>query len=147
MHRIFLSLLSLIGFTIAFTFFIVEKLQADIEVAPEITILSRIGGANFAVAVENSIAYIGAGSRITTVDVSNPTNPIYVASSAILSDTVKEITLVGTYAYISAGAGGFYIADVSDPSSPSIVGRYDSPGTAKDVRFEETMLTLLIITV
>ena len=127
-------------FTYLFIFCIILSLtffkmtQANTSSSPSVSVLSHLGGASYSVAVDGTYAYIGEGPRITSINVSNPENPLHIASSTILSDTVQGITLSGTYAYIAANTGGLFIADISNPASLSILGHYDSPGTATDVK-------------
>ena len=113
-----------------------KKTQANSASPPNVSILSHTGGASYAIAVDGTYAYIGEGPRITSVDISNPANPLYIASSIILSDTVREITISGTYAYVADGAGGLFITDISDPAIITVLGRYNSPGTVTDVKVQ-----------
>jgi hypothetical protein len=63
-------------------------------------------------------------SRLTIIDVSDPSNPLNVGS---YDDTIIDIFVFDTLAYLACESSGFLILDVSDPSLPSIVGSYDRP--------------------
>lgn len=50
--------------------------------------------------------------------------------------TVKELVLVGDYAYTASGVAGMEVIDVSDPGAAHVVRRMDTPGSAIGIAAE-----------
>ncbi|WP_321416950.1 PGF-pre-PGF domain-containing protein [uncultured Methanomethylovorans sp.] len=48
-------------------------------------------------------------------------------------ESIYDVAVVGNYAYIANHENGLAIMDISDPSSPTLVGSCDTAGTAWDV--------------
>ncbi len=85
-----------------------------------------------AMAVQGQYAYIGAGPRLLVLDVSDPASPTLFGQSEILSYLVRDVAVVGGYAYVADGSGGgLQIIHVADPAHPTQIGSYDTPGTAR----------------
>ena len=55
---------------------------------------------------------------------------IHRVGGVALGDNSEDIAIVGSYAYVAADLVGLKIVDVSDPTSPTIVGSLDTPGNA-----------------
>ncbi len=75
--------------------------------------------------VSGKYAYVtsasGSGS-LSIIDISNPTNPVYISQVTGMGGALEPY-VAGKYAYVVANSGGaFYVVDISDPSSPAIVG-------------------------
>lgn len=77
---------------------------------------------------------LSATRGIYILDVSNPLSPVYKAYWDIPGGTPSGVYVEGSYAYISiaSGGNGLIIMDVSDISSPSVVGTY-SGGQSNDI--------------
>jgi hypothetical protein len=73
--------------------------------------------------ISSSGSYLFIGTAgVQVIDVSDPLFPEEIAFLKNPNDTTK-ILIQGDYAYICRGPyKGFYIADVSDPNRPSVVG-------------------------
>jgi hypothetical protein len=56
------------------------------------------------------------------VDVMNPAAPVLLGSYGSVG--MWDVQIVGTSAYLAAGADGLHIIDVSNPSSPTLIGHY-----------------------
>jgi hypothetical protein len=80
-----------------------------------------------AVSVRDGYAYIGSGTAVVVVDVSDPTRPVRVGL-ADTPDYVQDVTIEGSYAYVADGWAGLRIVDISNPSAPVEVGFYDTSG-------------------
>ncbi len=80
------------------------------------------------VEVSGSYAYLGVGSRLSIVNVSNATNP-YEVSYCSVHETIVGIDIIGNYAYVITVDEGLRIIDISDKSSPYIVGSLDMSGS------------------
>ncbi len=100
------------------------------RLAENVKLVSQIGGTVETVAISGTLAYIGAGPRLVILDVSDPANAALVGRTDVLPGRVMEIVLAQDYAYVAGGYQGLRIIDVSDPTSPSEVGFYDTPGHA-----------------
>jgi hypothetical protein len=95
--------------------------------------------------VDGRYLYVAGLGGLRIVDVSHPSNPTEVSSQATEGVHDREVTVVGSHAFV-AGRYGVYpqeqgyvrIVDVSDPQSPKQVGFYNSlfdaypPGIAVD---------------
>ncbi|KAA3618710.1 MAG: T9SS C-terminal target domain-containing protein [Calditrichaeota bacterium] len=85
-----------------------------------------------AVATDGTIVFFGNGANLQVADFSNPANPIELAKIE-LSAPLTDLTLDGTYAYITAGLAGLIIFDISNPAKPIELGSYKiSPATIGD---------------
>jgi hypothetical protein len=58
---------------------------------------------------------------------------LHVAGSCETPANARGTVVLDGYAYVADGASGLQIIDVSDPSSPHIVGSIDTPDGAYDV--------------
>jgi hypothetical protein len=97
------------------------------------------------VAVAGDYAYVAVDKSLWVIDVSDGANPIEVGvyhAPGTFTDwaTGVSVTVAGDIVYIANGSGavakrhdGLRVIDVSDPSSPDLVGYYDTPGSAYDV--------------
>jgi len=101
--------------------------------AQNVEFVGHIGGAALAVAVQGDYAYIGAGPRLTILDISNPASPTVVGKTLPLPDIVHDVAVVGSYAYVADGSAGLRVVDISTPVNPAEVGFYDTPGGANGV--------------
>ena len=95
--------------------------------------IGQAGGPTQGIAVQGDYAYIGIGSRLIIVDISDQANPHPVGASTPFDDLVQGVMVSGTLAYIAAGTAGLHIMDIKTPSNPSEVGAWDSPGFAEGV--------------
>jgi hypothetical protein len=98
------------------------------EDCPELVGSWPLGDAH-AVAVSGTTVYLGSGSALLVVDVSDPAMPDVVGEANLLG-LVNGIALSGAYAYVAADSFGLRVVDVSNPAAPVEVGFYDTPGVA-----------------
>ena len=89
-------------------------------------------GPAYWVAVSNGYAYVGDGTVLQVVDVSEPTAP-RVVGEVELPDLVARVVVVGPIAYVANHSGGLRIIDVSTPSMPFEVGFSESFDDVSDV--------------
>lgn len=92
--------------------------------APNMELLSQIGGNALAVAVDDGYAYIGEGLCLLIVDVSDPTAPSLVGRTQPLPGRAREIAIQGDHAFLAVGSSGLLIVDISNPANPNIVGQW-----------------------
>lgn len=81
-------------------------------------------GSPSSVYVAGNFAYVASsdnGGKLTTIDISDPSAPVFKGSVAVNSP--KSVSVLGRYAYVVSYLGDFIATiDVSDPSSPEVVG-------------------------
>jgi hypothetical protein len=99
-----------------------------------IDLVGEWGGCADAVAVAGNTAYLGVGLRLVVLDISEPSNPVFLAQSQILGSLPIAVVVQGAYAYVATQYDGLHIFDVSDPSAPRWVGWYDDAGYCYDVQ-------------
>jgi len=107
----------------------------------DLSFVNHIGGSVFAVAKAGNYAYVGMGPRLLVMDVQDPTQPIVLGQTNVLSDTVSRIRVVGNYAYLSVDEG-LSIVDVSSPGAPAQVGFFDTFGPLYDIAISDTLAYL-----
>ena len=96
-----------------------------------IDLVGSIGGRVDAVAVSGNYAYLGEGSSLLVLNVSNPSTPFPVGRQTLpgIAGDVGLFTQGGrTYACVAARDSGLYVVDVTTPSSPALKGYYKTPG-------------------
>jgi hypothetical protein len=107
-------------------------------------LVDQMGGATMAVAVQGRHAYLGVGTRLEVLDISQPDRPVRVGRSPILPNIVRDVAIAGDYAFVAVagapgmgrwparrpapsrpgpdevadGGDGLLVLDVSDPSTP-----------------------------
>ncbi len=77
--------------------------------------------------MQGDYAYIGIGPRLAILNITDPILPTLAGQTAVLPGIVKDVVVVGNYAYVADGNAGLRIIDVSLPSAPIEVGFYDTP--------------------
>ncbi len=89
------------------------------------TVVGHVGGAALSVAINGNLAYVGCGPRLHVVDVTDAANPVLLGRSPVAPGLAMGIAVQGGYAYVAGGQGGVWIVDVSDPTSPTLAGRFE----------------------
>ncbi len=84
--------------------------------------VGHLGGATEAVFISGTLAYVGNGSELTIMDITDPTDPTEIGA-IWWKEGVSDITVRGSYAYVAV-ANGLRIVDISNPVSPTLVGSY-----------------------
>ncbi|MBA4368790.1 MAG: hypothetical protein C0403_14280 [Desulfobacterium sp.] len=85
--------------------------------------------------------YVAAGSaglQIIQLDLPDKDKPSETITGTLVStlDTdgdTKSVTVFDKYAFLADGDKGLKIINISDPSAPTLVGSYDTPGDANKV--------------
>ncbi len=67
-----------------------------------------------------------------------PESPYSPAGRVPLVAEASGVAILGNYAYVSAGQAGFYVVDISDPRSPTVVSSYDTEKRADAVAVART---------
>jgi parallel beta-helix repeat protein len=99
---------------------------------PSLPVLGQIGGPPLTVALAENLLLTGAGYRLLIHDVSDPVRPQQVGA-LVFADLVRAVTVDETRAYVAAGSSGLHVIDLRDPSTPSLVASWNSPGTCEGV--------------
>lgn len=115
---------------------------AHADAAESWRVVGQIGGPTQAVAVQGQYAYVGVGLRLVVLDVTDPTTPVELGSTAPFPYFVEDIVVSGTLACVAAGGAGLRVVDVTDPANPVEVGFWDSPGYAEGVAISGTVAYL-----
>lgn len=79
-----------------------------------------------AVAVQGDYAYVGEGYRFAVVDIHDPGHPRVVGRTEQFPGEVNDVAVDGKWAYLTDGAWGLRIIDISEPSTPAEVGFYET---------------------
>lgn len=87
------------------------------------TQLNQQGGAINSVAVVGQTAFVGAGSRLVIVDITDAMEPQTLGQSEVLPGLVRAVLVRDERAFVAAGSS-IITLDISDPQSPSLLGKY-----------------------
>ncbi len=101
--------------------------KAEGSLSPTVNLVSQMWGASNAIVIQDNIAYLGEGPRLTILDVSDPTHPIRVAQTPLLYDVIQKIAVSQTTVYAVLGNNRISIIDVASPQNPKVLGSYDDP--------------------
>jgi hypothetical protein len=100
----------------------------------------RAGGFVSAVAAQSDVVFVGVGARVHIFDITDPSVPRETGATLMFGDTVSDIVLSGSRAYIAAGTDGIHIVDVSDRTNPSTIGTWNSPGSAEGIAVDGSLM-------
>lgn len=95
---------------------------------------------SIAARVVGSLAYVVDRHGLRIVDIRNPRNLLEVGRLVLPVDPnpfvegIVGLAVVENRAYVTANEAGLFILDVSDPAHPRLLGQFDTPGRARDVR-------------
>jgi len=83
-----------------------------------------------AVAVDEGVCYLGVGKGIHVLDISKLSNQEFFFPEKVAEVSLPEIPqrlrIVDRFLYVADGSDGVFIIDVAAPSSPKIIGHYDT---------------------
>lgn len=120
--------------------------NVEANVIPQSTsgwqVAGQIGGPTQGIAVQGNYAYIGVGTRLVILSITDPDQPTEVGKTKVFSDYVRGVAVQGSYAYVSAGTAGLRVIDITNPSSPSEVGSWTSPGFAENAAVQDNVVYL-----
>ena len=74
--------------------------------------------------VAGNFAYFANSTTLRVIDISNPSNPVQVASQAI-SRWITGLTLSNQYLYVGTETDSIQIFNVSEPRMPTFVRKFD----------------------
>lgn len=104
-------------------------------------LIGQFGGRTNGLTVEGDTAYVIMGSRLATLDVSDPAAPLLIGKSNQLPNAQfpTAIDVEGEVAYITGGNDGLIIVDISDPTFPTYASSFDTGGRAEHVQVVENV--------
>ncbi len=107
--------------------------QSAASPSENLELVEQFWGTTRVVAVQGNYAYIGVGSRLVVLDISDRAHPLPVGQSAPLPLVVRDIEVVGEYAYVMASHPAadttvLHIFNITDPAAPLLVGSYEGRG-------------------
>ena len=95
--------------------------------------MSYCGGPTGCVALQGDYAYIGEGTRVTTLDISNLNSPEEVGKSHILPGFVRSMEVRGNYAYAATSWDGLQVLNIANPKYPVSIASVRTPATPIDL--------------
>ncbi len=98
-----------------------------------------IGNA-YSVATKGRYAYLGVG--LTALDISDPSEPTFVAKLGSLWP--REIALGNTMAYLSCWEFGWSIVNIADSGNPTHIGNYPAGGYPNDIAYRDDTVYLAV---
>ena len=93
--------------------------------------------------VDGNYAYIGNGTNVEILDVSDPNNPSSIGN-VNTNGLVNSIFVNGTFAYAASEVAGLTIIDISDPANASIAGIYATGDDAYNIYATNTHAFLAV---
>ncbi len=87
--------------------------------------------------VRDTLAYLAEDNGFRIVNIANPGAPFEVGYLSLFDDA-NSLFLLDNYAYVACDNDGLRIIDISVPSTPVIIGSYDT-GDATDLFVEDTL--------
>jgi hypothetical protein len=97
--------------------------------------LARLPGRALAVQSEGTRAYV-LGDALRILDTSEAGSPREIGRIEL---PIEAFHVVGTLAWLAAGAAGVMVYDLGDPARPAPIGAVDTPGSAHDIRVAGTV--------
>ena len=108
----------------------------------ELKLAGQAGGSTRAVTVQGNKVFAGNGMRMVVLEISNTGSLRQLGSSQTFSHYINGIAVSGNYAFLAAGSEGMYILDISNPSSPALVGHLPTKGYSEGVTVSGTIAYL-----
>lgn len=97
------------------------------------TLIGRwANGPCYSTKIVGTTAYIGNGSYLDILNVSNPGSPIEMGK-ILLPSVVQDVIINGNYAYVADNEAGLRIINISNPNNPIETGYYDTGANASSV--------------
>ncbi|HEX04616.1 MAG TPA: hypothetical protein ENH10_05585, partial [Bacteroidetes bacterium] len=92
----------------------------------------NVGAEVMDVIVVGDYAFVGTTAGVTSINVSDPSNPS-VASSVTTASRVFSVDVSGSYVYGAGASAGLVVVNISNPNALNLVTEFDTPGYARDV--------------
>ncbi|MEO0004862.1 MAG: T9SS type A sorting domain-containing protein [candidate division WOR-3 bacterium] len=89
-----------------------------------------------------NIVFCGAGGGVYPIDVSNPTHPFILTDRLRTVGDVLNLYYNSDTLYIASYRNGFEVWDVTDPSAPNRLARFNIPGAVLDIAVRDSLAYL-----
>jgi hypothetical protein len=80
-------------------------------------------------AIQGSLLLVGAGERLSSIDLADAGHPVVLGQSPSLGAAIRSLSVTGNTVAVVLSGGGLRLLDVADPRQLVVVGRYDTPNT------------------
>ncbi|WP_013334483.1 DUF4347 domain-containing protein [Gloeothece verrucosa] len=108
---------------------ILKQYQSILAAPALVGVWERISNISDVALVGNYAYAVGDGLEV--IDISDLSDPMFRTFTNKISGSVIKVT--GNRAYVAAGNTGLQIIDTSNPTQPTLLGTYDTVGSANDV--------------
>lgn len=92
------------------------------ETVGTMELVGQLGGYVSAVIARGPYLYLAAGPRLLILDVSNPTQPVFVGQSEVLAARIDAMAVNETHAYVVTQNGTLHLINITTPASPRLEG-------------------------
>ena len=97
-------------------------------------LISQVGGKTQSLTIFGQTLFLGVGMHVEIFDISDASQMRWLGASPLLPDFVENLTTAdGKTLYAACGSGGIQILDVSNPSSPVMIGSMNTLGFTEDL--------------
>lgn len=110
--------------------------------ATDFALLGQVGGNFDVIEVHGNYAYLGNDTRVTILDVSDPTKPREVGRSPLLPETIDSLFATSNAVFAETARGHVYHIDVQTPTAPVVSGPINPSIIAHDIVATDTHLYL-----
>lgn len=92
--------------------------------------VAQLGGAPTAVAVDGRLAVLGVAESLWVVDLTVDNRPRVIGRTPLLGATVVDVSLGGGRAVAALGGAGIVVVDVTMPTAPAVLARFDGDASS-----------------
>lgn len=92
---------------------------------------------NGRVALLSSDFLVGVPKILTTVDVSDPSSPEYLATIQVPAAHTASCVLDCSFAWLGGASGRVHVVNLADPAAPVVLGSFTLPGLVHDIQVDE----------
>lgn len=94
--------------------------------------------------VSKGVAVLIGGGMLQLYDLSKPTAPVKAGTLRMPSGRPVRVNVLGSRAYVADGRDGLQVVDLSNLSSPSILGGFKTSEPARDVAATDSYIYLVV---
>ncbi len=91
------------------------------------------------IVIRDTIAFCSMHEGLLILDISDVTKPSVISNLFLTDNWPTDIKVEGNFAYLTTWNAVFFIIDVSDLSTPEVIGKYDTPTAAHGIDIEDTL--------
>ena len=101
----------------------------------------EVNNAAFALAIDGTTLYCGAGETLYALDVSRPAEPRVLSKLGGFA-SIRQIAVEGDLLAISARGGGAWLVDISNPADTRILSHYESVEQATGIEIAGNLMAI-----